>query len=421
MPRRFVDARQLLGDLLDRHEAGTANPIAHPDHTAFRSVVEADAFQRELGAIEQSGAIAIARGRGAKRDEISHVRLVVPLLLYSYLGRTPVADLVADARARLIDGLALHDGLRDAVSAIAETWSRARSWNSFGPGDTSKLRAALMLAQAILDDRHVDMDYRTFSRRIAGDSKMLERVEGAVVRLLGGIRDLPPGAKPREALRTLGLERFAPPLLIGGRFDIADADLSRTRPLYLGLPPQEAARIRFDAPPAYLLTIENFASFNRHLIEADPKRLGTTIYVGGYPSLATQQALGVLAGILDESTPIFHWSDIDPDGTWIFRTIERAVGRRLRPHLMSPEIAEARGKASSDKRTLAPCPSESGIAHLVEYFAQPNSKTLEQEELDPAMPVVQNGATNARSILKDELFITGDIISPIDVEWNALK
>ena len=28
---------------------------------------------------------------------------------------------------------------------------------------------------------------------------------------------------------------------------------------------------------------------------------------------------------------------------------------------------------------------------------------------------------NARGILKDRLFITGDIISPIDVEWNALK
>jgi prevent-host-death family protein len=28
---------------------------------------------------------------------------------------------------------------------------------------------------------------------------------------------------------------------------------------------------------------------------------------------------------------------------------------------------------------------------------------------------------NARGILKDRLFITGDIISPIDVEWDALK
>jgi prevent-host-death family protein len=28
---------------------------------------------------------------------------------------------------------------------------------------------------------------------------------------------------------------------------------------------------------------------------------------------------------------------------------------------------------------------------------------------------------NARGILKDRLFITGDIISPIEVEWDALK
>jgi hypothetical protein len=386
---RFVDARLLLGDLLDRHEKGAASPVAHPDHAAFPSVVAADSFQKELVAVEQSGAIAIVRGRGARRDEINHVRLVAPQLLYPYLDRKPVSQLAEGARARLIDGLALHDGLRDAVATIAETWARARSWNRFGLDDTDKLHAALMLAQAILDGRHKDVDYRTFSRRVAGDSKVLERVEGAVVGLLGGILDLPPSAaaRPREALRTLGLERFAPPLLIGGRFDLADVHLPPARPLYLGLPPQEAARIRFDTPPAYLLTIENFVSFNRHLIEADPQRLGTTIYVGGYPSLATQQALGVLAEMLDESTPIFHWSDIDPDGTWIFRTIERAIGRRLRPHLMSAEIAEALGKASPDKRTLARCPPESGIAQLVEYLVQPDSKTLEQEELDPRMPL----------------------------------
>lgn len=38
-------------------------------------------------------------------------------------------------------------------------------------------------------------------------------------------------------------------------------------------------------------------------------------------------------------------------------------------------------------------------------------------ELVPHRPAKRN----ARGILKDELFITGDIISPIDVEWDALK
>ncbi|EKS31828.1 hypothetical protein [Afipia clevelandensis] len=46
--------------------------------------------------------------------------------------------------------------------------------------------------------------------------------------------------------------------------------------------------------------------------------MGATVYVGGYPSLATQQALRVLADAVPAGTPIFHWSDIDPDGTWIF-------------------------------------------------------------------------------------------------------
>jgi antitoxin (DNA-binding transcriptional repressor) of toxin-antitoxin stability system len=40
-------------------------------------------------------------------------------------------------------------------------------------------------------------------------------------------------------------------------------------------------------------------------------------------------------------------------------------------------------------------------------------------ELLPHRP--RKGKKNACGLLKDTLFITGDIISPIDVEWEALK
>jgi hypothetical protein len=386
MSRRFTDANALFGDLLDRHEAGTERPLAYPDYAAFASVVAADTFIKQLRQAEAAGAVSLTCGRGQQREQIVHVRLEAAAPLYRHLGRTPIAGIANSAQARMIDGLALHPDLREASSAILAAWSRAKAWSGFLPADAQKLRGAFMLAQAILDGRHTGVDYRTFSRRIAGDSKALERVEGAVARLLGGILDLPPGAKPREALRTLGLEKFAPPLLISGRVDLADADLSRASLLYLGIPPNEAGRIRFREPPAYLLTIENFASFNRHVIEADAGRTGATVYVGGYPSLATQEALRTLAVALPDTVPIFHWSDIDLDGTWIFRTIEQAIGRTLRPHLMSPDIAERLGSLPAEKSRARPCPRESGIFELAEYLARDDARMLEQEELDPRLP-----------------------------------
>ncbi len=391
MARRFTDANGLLNDLLDRYEGGAASPIAHPDYDAFPSVVAADAFLKQIAGAEEIGAVSLGRGRGARRDQIAHVRLQAAEVLYRHLGRVPASQIAQDAGARLVAGLALDGRLAEAASSIADTWGRGKTWHGFDSSDVDKLRDAFALAQAILDNKHLDVDYKTFSRRTVGYSKTLEHIEGAVVRLLAGILEFPPGARPREALRTIGLERFAPPLLIAGRIDLDGADLSAISPHYLGIAPKEANRIRFREPPAYVLTIENFASFNRHIAEADPGRLGTTMYVGGYPSLATQQALRVIAGMVSESTPILHWSDIDPDGTWIFHTIELAVGRPIRPHLMSVEIAELSGQVPPRKAAPARCPPDSGIAALAAYLAQDGAKTLEQEELDPVLP--QIGAT----------------------------
>ena len=134
------------------------------------------------------------------------------------------------------------------------------------------------------------------------------------------------------------------------------------------------------------MTIENFASFNRHVAEADPERVGVTIYVGGYPSLATQEALRSLGAGVPDDVCFFHWSDIDPDGTWIFRTIERAVGKPLTPHLMSAELAEKLGKAPLEAVRPSVASEGSAISPLVAYLQRDDAKWLEQEELDPTIP-----------------------------------
>src|SRR6202162_1865773 len=244
MPRSFTDAKELLGDLLDRYEGGAASPIGYPDYSAFADVSEIDRFVRKLQEAEAAGAIRIAKGRGQNGDQIAHVRLEAVSRLYDLLGRRPVGELAAEARGRLLDGLDLPNELEAPIAAIRAAWDRGRAWQGFAARDAERLRIALLLAKAVLEDKHRGVDYRTFSRRIAGDSKALEKVEGAVVRLLGSPLELPPTARPKDALRTLGLEKFAPPMLLAGRIDFDKAELSLARPTYFGIPPAEASRVR---------------------------------------------------------------------------------------------------------------------------------------------------------------------------------
>jgi hypothetical protein len=375
-----------MSDLLDRHEAGTVSPIGYPDYASFANVSEIDRFAQELGEAERSGAVKIAKGRGRNSDQIAHVRLEAASRLYTLLGRRPVKDLADEAASRLMNGLDLPAEFEAAAASILATWSRGRVWQGFSLNDVDRVRLAFALAMAILERKHQGIDYRTFSRRIAGDSKALERLEGPVVRLLASTLELPPNARPRDALRTLGLEKFAPPMLLSGRIDFDTAELAATAPLYFGIPPAEAFRLRFRQKPRYILTIENFASFNRHVAEADPAHAGLTIYIGGYPSLATQDALRSLAAAAPDDVRFFHWSDIDPDGTWIFRTIERVLGRPLTPHLMSVGLAEKFGKSPAEGVRSLVAAQGSSIASLVTYLQRADAKWLEQEELDPVVP-----------------------------------
>ncbi len=89
---------------------------------------------------------------------------------------------------------------------------------------------------------------------------------------------------------------------------------------------------------------------------------------------------------MPDDVRIFHWSDIDPDGTWIFRTIERVVPKPLIPHLMSVELVEEFGKLPSEAVRLEVASEGSAISPLVAYLQRDDAKWLEQEELDPRVP-----------------------------------
>src|SRR5882672_8779905 len=68
MPRRFTDASELLGDLLDRYEDGSPRPIAHPHYEDFADVSELDRFVKLLAEAEVAGAVRIAMRRRRTAD-----------------------------------------------------------------------------------------------------------------------------------------------------------------------------------------------------------------------------------------------------------------------------------------------------------------------------------------------------------------
>jgi len=390
--RRFREAFKLLGDLLDRYEDGVLDVRAYPDIDGFGEVTEIDRFQRELKRAEATGAVSITMGTGRQSDTIVRVDLSDPRLLYAYVGRVPASTIAETSASRALAGSSLHPAIRDRVKDVIGAWARNKQWCGLMPGDEAGLRKTLLLAQAIVDGRHAGLDYRTFSRRHAGGSKDLEDLEVAVLRMLGAALPLPVGLDARATFSELGLDRFGPPLLLAGPIALDGMMIPISMP-YLGIPAREHRRVTFVRPPSYVLTVENQTSFNRQVIETDPGRLGLVIYTGGYPSLDAQRAISHFAAALP-AVSFHHWSDIDPDGTWIFRTVERAVSRPIVPHLMDRELAEAKGAPLPTPVNLrSDLAQASGIADLVAYFEEPGAKWLEQEELDPIMPELRFGMT----------------------------
>ncbi|TRC97145.1 hypothetical protein FJV76_10305 [Mesorhizobium sp. WSM4303] len=392
---RFTDPTALLSHLLNRHEDGRAGARAYPDNGAFSSIVEADRFRKKLEEASRAGAIELRMDEGRRAGEVKFVRIADAASLYRFVERIPSGQRSASALEDLFRRAELSAPFAEYAREAAGAWSRNRRWAGIAPGDIGSLERTLTLAQAIYRQQHVGLDYRTFSRRAVSDSKALERLEAAVARVLRGVgADIPEGATPREALGAIGLEKVSPPLLLSGPIALraAQPDVS-----FLGFPADAIDTIAFSRTPEYVLVVENYTSFVRHVTEADPDRRGLVLYGGGYPSAGIQKAFGLIARRFPDEVPFYHWSDIDPDGIWIFLTVERAFGRRLLPHLMTVELAEMHGSPPEQTAGRIAKADRSILFELTTYLSKPGAKHLEQEELDPVVPRLYESTQRASS------------------------
>lgn len=394
--RKFGDIDALLHDLIDRHEANPAvvRILAYMDEDAFASVEARDRFTAGLFGAEKAGGISVQRKRVDGAMVQGHVRLADPPALYAYLGRVPARAQVDAALHAAKQRQDLPTAGRSLLDEIAEAWSRGVSRYGLVPHDDVGLASSLDLVQALArrasDLNAVPTDFRTFSRLAGSDSKALERLTATVIgvfRRLYPAIEMPAGFDADDLLATFGIVRTPQPLTLSGPLCVATMELP---PLsYYGFPPEQGDAIGLAARVDYVLTIENYTSFVRHVREVNDDKSGLVIYTGGFPSRAHLRQIVRLAEL--SQAPVYHWGDLDGGGVRIFCHLERALLQRacvLFPHLMTPDLLEQHGVVASKQLRTADAPSSDSAMRKTWDALIEIGLVLEQESLSPRRPAI---------------------------------
>lgn len=372
----------MLNGMLDRLERspGSTRLWERVDWTALGTVSEAEELKTLLYELAGAGAVELKFGRRGHRDGIEKVRILDSRPIYSLLARMPSVQAAAEAIAPLRDNAAPWEaGILDQIEA---SWSTNRLWQKLPRAATSALLDIQRIAQAIRAGIHADTDFRTFSARIVGDSKRVERLESAVIAYLGGKDDGAPSTF-RDLMAARGSRKITMPIMLSGPVSLRGCPVGAVMD-YVGLPVSELHALQISEEVDYVLSIENLTSFHRHCVEINGlSRRGLVLFTSGQPSHAFKEFYSSLV-LRFPSVPFYHWSDIDGGGLEISKVMME-LNPALQPHLMSVEILQRHGTPTS--RVLDSVKDFSRwLDPLARELAQDTTMVLEQEVMDPVLP-----------------------------------
>lgn len=387
--RRHTDPLALLNALLDRHEGNPApaRETAELAAATFPDSAARERFNAVLADAERRGAIRLLHGRRELRHLIERAVLADTGVLYALLGREPWSRSVDRALSALRRHLAAP---RFAAVPCAELEALERAWRAggrhrgIGVAAVDEAAGYLAALAAVLSRPADDLrDLRSYSRQVAGDSKLIERYRRPVVAAVAELGLVPSDLPVEEAMAMLGLEKFDHPVLLGGALRLAATPFPQRS--FLGVLPRDLPAVEVDAGVAAILTVENYASFNRYAAEVmGPREI--VVYTGGWPARGVAAALRRLA---PHAPRLLHWGDIDAHGAAIADFLWRTVDHRLELHRMTPALAEAMGSPGVPVALRRPDPASPAFT-LLDYLSR-GGKTLEQEELDPVSVLADAG------------------------------
>lgn len=259
--------------------------------------------------------------------------------LFQLLSRKPIAD----NRARLED-LILAEKFRYQKSdwrarALDYILGQLRAGKSPSPfsltaSDFNHDLLVMLLALSMLT---AETPYRVFSVRVFNNTKRLDDLKSALIRLA---RRANPEWKPlnnEDLLRELNLVANPTYIHLAGNWELTDINgqiinLSSFSPS-VGFPASQTASIqRVNIHAESVLCIENLTSFHEHLrTHATRNTQYAAICLMGNPS----PAIRYLIRLTPEDIPIYLWSDMDYGGFNILAQLRKKISLRIQPHLMN--------------------------------------------------------------------------------------
>ncbi len=388
--------RELLLKLLAQVDRGgkstlPVTPRFAKAYFADGSLDVREAIHASLRNAERAGAVVLKWGKGAAAQDLEQIRLCDAEALALWLGVDRVQDHAERMRTALQPLLSeAPDWLRSAYAEAARNWQKGLVGLRIPHDQPQEAQNLFRVALAVARNKQAGLDLRRFSVRVLGDSKGIESRRGLLAHLLRRNPTWSELDDDGELFRALGLEKFVQPLLFKGPLKLlyngAAWDVSPLTP-YVGLSPDLVRELSFTRPPAYLLTIENLASFHRHVREIEDD--GLVVYTAGFPSPSLQSFLGMLNVVLPPSCPVFHWGDRDLGGLRIFAKLAEAYpGRELLPHLMNSEQGPGQSFTQQEREQLSKISAKPTVAgRLAERWLVEGLGHLEQEAVDPRRPI----------------------------------
>jgi hypothetical protein len=386
---------EFLERLLERSERNPdrSRPAsAAPQYDKLSTAQQLGRFHDLMVAAERFGAVEVQRGRRDRGHLIERVRVRNPDLLARHLGRPTAAATAQRAREELLPVAGAGEPwVASLLDEMTGRWMKGEAAYRLTAIQTGAAKEFFTLLASISRQEARGLDARTFSFRATNDTKAFDRHASRLAAIVG-IQIGLPGAAADVVWTHIGLERFAHPVHLRGPVQIQGETgvlLVGTAKPFASVHPEMLPQITVVETPLAILTIENYASFNRQVREIDDGTL--VIYTGGFPSAGVIDLLSKVLRALPADVPFFHWGDVDAGGLRIFRYLEENLPRRPQTHLMSRELAEASGQDAEPDASLGSiAKSDSGISQLAHWLAFGTGvRHLEQEALEPRSPIPQ--------------------------------